>query len=266
MINPFVVKKWGAFLLTGLLTTICFFIGLTFYNFIFGLIFMGAGLMISSLLADKLLQNPFRLMLEGKGVMAINIDSTGIIRPFILAVKSPYVEGRLGDKLAKDVFDREAVYNLAAPQKAGMVQQGTGSDNQARLAIVLSEDDYNKGRFALFHYPCIIFNEQLNSIITKDWLSDKEKGGFAEHQVLYLNRKMEELTSSIRDFGRYVVESLKPKQFNIKPMWVIIFVIIVVVILLVIFAPQLIPSLQKAGGSVAEGVSNAASAVTPIAQ
>lgn len=263
MINPFVVKKWGAFLLTGLLTVIFFFVGVTFYNFLFGLIFMGVGLFVSALLANRLIANPFRMMLEGKGVLAINLDSTGIIRPFIMVVKSPYIEGKIGHKLAKDVFDREAVFNLAAPIQAGMVQKGVGEDGETRLAIVLGEEEYNKGRFGLFHYPVIIFNEQLNSIITKDWLSEKEKGGFAEHQVLYLNRKMEELTSSIRDFGRYIVESLKPKTFTIKPIWIIIIVIVFIIIILVIFAPQLIPALKKAGTGVGEAVSGAGGAITP---
>lgn len=261
MINPFVVKKYGALLLCGLLTSISFFVGLTFYNFIFALIFMTAGLFISTLISNKLLDNPFRAMLEGKGILSINIDSTGIIRPFIMRVRAPYVEGKLTDKLASDIFDRATVYNLAAPQKAGAIQQGKGADNKVRIAIVLEEEEYNKGRFAFFHYPCIIFNEQINSIITKDFLSDQEKTVFAEHGVLYLNRKMEELTSAIRDFGRHVVETLKPKGLGISPTWIWIILVVGLIILLVLFAPKLFPALSKAVGNVGIGAKTAAGAV-----
>lgn len=264
MINPHVVKKWGALLLTGLFTTIAFFIGLTVYNFLFALIFMGGGLVISALLGNLLLDNPFRSMLEGRGVLALNIDSTGVIRPFIMSVRSPYVEGKLNNSLKSDVFDRDTVLNLAAPQEAGLVQQGTGKDGKVRIALVLSEEDYNKGRFALFHFPTIIFNEQINSIITKDFLSNEEKTAFAEHGVLYLNRKMEELTSAIRDFGRHVVENLKPKGFNISSGWVIAIIIIALIILLILFAPNIMQALGLAGESVGQGVSNVAGAVQKV--
>lgn len=264
MINPFVVKKWGAILLSGLFTVIAFFIGLSFYNFLYALIFMGGGLIISGVIGNLLLDNPFRSMLEGKGVLCLNIDSTGIIRPFIMSVKSPYVEGKLNNSLKSDVFDRDTVYNLAAPQVAGKIQKGKGKDGEIRLAIVLNEEEYNKGRFALFHFPAIIFNEQINSIITKDFLSNEEKIAFAEHGVLYLNRKMEELTSAIRDFGRHVVENLKPKGLNLNSGVVTIIIIIMVIVLLIFFAPKLIPALAKAGASIGAGAGNAAGAVQKV--
>jgi hypothetical protein len=264
MINPHVVKKWGALLLTGLITTIAFFIGLSFYNFLYALIFMAGGLVVSALIGNVLLDTPFRSMLEGKGVLALNIDSTGVIRPFIMSVKSPYVEGMLNNSLKSDVFDRDTVYNLAAPQEAGIIQQGKGKDGKVRLAIVLNEEEYNKGRFALFHFPCIIFNEQINSIITKDFLSGEEKTAFAEHTVLYLNRKMEELTSAIRDFGRHVVENLKPKGLGISKGTMTIILIIMIIVLLVLFAPKILPLLAKAGGAVGGAGGTAAGAVQTV--
>jgi hypothetical protein len=264
MINPFVVKKWAALLMVGLITTVLFFMGLTFYNFLFSFVFMGAGLIVSALVANKLLDNPFRQMLEGQGVLALNIDSTGVIRPFIMAVRSPYVEGKLKNKLVSDVFDRATVLNLAAPQTSGIVQQGKNKEGKDRLVLVLDEEEYNKGRFALFHFPVIIYNEQIQSIVTKDFLADREKSAFAEHTVLYLNRKMEELTSAIRDFGRHVVENLKPKGFPISSGMIIIIVIIFIIILLIIFAPSLLPAVQKAAGSVTGAAGNAAGAVQTV--
>jgi hypothetical protein len=265
MINTFILKKYGALLMCGMVTTIGFFIGLQFLGFLWAMGTMGLGLAISVLLANTMLKNPFSSMLEGAGVLAINIDSTGILNPFIMSVKSPYIEGVLNGTLRSDVFDREAVFNLAAPHKAGIVQQGIGSDGKVRIALILSEEDYNKGRFAMFHYPVILFNEQLNSIITKDWFSDQEKQGFAEHQVLYLNRKMEELTSVVRDFARYVVESLKPnKPFEIKPIWIIILIAVVIIILLVVFGPSILPTLKGAAGSVTQGIGTVTGSVSPL--
>ena len=261
MLNPFVIKKWGALMLSGLLTTIMFFVGLQFFNFIYALMFMGLGVVLSSLLGNMLLDNPFRAMTEGKGVLCINLDSTGVIRPFIMSVKAPYIEGLLNNKMARDIFDREAVYNLAEPQNVGFVQQGKGQDEKARMLFVLNEEEYNRGRFALFHFPVVIFNEQINSIITKDFLSNAEKGVFAEHGVLYLNRVMEDLTSAVRDFGRHVVETLKPKGKGISPSVFWIILIVIIVILLVLFAPKLFPALSQAASGLQGAANNVAGAV-----
>lgn len=258
MLNPFVIKKWGALLLTGLVTTIVFYSALVFTgNLLIACGFMAAGLTISALISNLLLDNPFRAMIEGKGILALNIDSTGVIRPFIMNVRPPYIEGLLGQNLATDVYDREMVYNLAAPQEAGFLQQGEGKDGKVRMAMILSEEEYNKARFALFHFPVIIYNEQIRSLITKDFLSEQEKATFAEHGVLYLNRKMEELTSAIRDFGRYVVEQLKPNKFTISPTLIWIFIIIGIVGLAIWLLPQIFPGMQQAAGNLVEGTAGA---------
>ena len=96
MMNPFKIKKWGALLFVGFFTTICFFIGIRFYNFQIALGTMMAGLLTSVLLGNLLLKNPFTSMLEGKGLLVLNLDSTGIIRPSIIGLDSPYIKGKMG--------------------------------------------------------------------------------------------------------------------------------------------------------------------------
>lgn len=265
MVNVFIIRKWAALLMVGLLTTIAFYIGIQVYkNLWAGLGFMAGGLLISVLIAQALLANPFSAMLEGAGVLTWNIDSTGIIQPFIMRVEAPYIVGKLDHKLNSDVFDRSTVYQLKAPVKAGFVQQGTGKDGVKRLAIVVDEDEYNSARFQLYQYPTILYNNQINSVITKDFLSGVEKTLFAEHTILYLNRKMEELTSAIRDFGRYVVESLKPSAISGKTIAIAI-LIIGLVILGAIFLPQIIATIQGQGGAaVKQAVTNTGNAIQTI--
>lgn len=259
MVNVYKIRKYAALLLVGLLTTIAFYLGIQLYkNLWLGLGFMAGGLLISLLIASALLSNPFSSMLEGAGVITFNIDSTGIIRPFIMRVLSPYVEGKLDHKLNSDVFDRSTVYQLSPPINAGYVQEGIGKDGVRRLAIVVDEDEYNRSRFQLMQYPTIIFNDQIKSIITKDFLSGMEKTLFAEHTILYLNRKMEELTSAIRDFGRYVVESLKPSAISGKTIAIAILVIGLIV-LGALFLPQIIQTLQGEGGKAVQSAATSAS-------
>jgi hypothetical protein len=128
--------------------------------------------------------------------------------------------------------------------------------------IELSEKEYNSGRFALFHYPCIIWNSQVGSILTKDFLSEAEKTTFAEHTIIYLNRKMEELTSIVRDFGRYVVELTKPQGAGLGNKWVWIIVGVGVVILGIIFLPSIIATIKGAAAPAAAAVSTASNAAT----
>lgn len=260
MINPFVVKKYAVLVMCPLVTVMCWFVGLKFYGFLMSLCFLFSGLLLSVLIGFLLLKNPFSLLLEGKGILCFDICSTGIITPFIVGVNSPYIAGKVGGKDVKDVFDRKSVFSLAAPVKnKSKAELGVPIDGEGTrgIKIVLDEVDYNKGRFALFHYPVLLWNSQVNSILTKDFLADGEKEAFAEHSVLYLNRKMEELTSVVRDFGRYVVELTKPKGSIFSNWWVWVIVGVLVVLLVVLFAPSVINAVSGAMNTAGGGVATA---------
>ena len=84
------------------------------------------------------------------------------------------------------------------------------------------------------------------------------KETFAEHTVLYLNSKMKELTSAVRDFGRYVVETLKPKTnlLQSKLFWFI--VIIGLVLIGALFFPAILEAIGGAWQGGTEAVSTAA--------
>lgn len=262
----YVVKKWGAFFLMGTLPTVLAVSGQLFYD-LWGLVggfFLG--LLIGILAASLMLNNPFQSMLEGKGILSFVIDSTGVINPFISRVESPYIVGNAGGNKLKDVFDRESVFQMAAPVKT---LEPAVRDEFGGVTIKMSEKEFNSGRFALFHYPVILYNGQVRSVITKDWLSDKEKTAFAEHGLLYMNRIVEELSSQTRDFGRYVVEMLKPSGgFGGKWMWIII--IGGLVILAALFAPSILEAIQGTGGAASSAVDtvsgaiNSGSIITPM--
>lgn len=266
MINSFVVRKWGGLLVVGFICVISFMVGEKFYGFLGSVVAFAIGLLLSLVIANLMLRNPFSMMLEGKGILAIDMSSTGILRPFIVSVQPPYIKGRFGGKDVNDVFDREAVMQLATPVENDTSAQMT---KEGGIKIELSEKEYNAGRFALFHYPCLIWNSQINSIITKDWFSEKEKGAFAEHGILYLNRRMEELTTVVRDFGRAVVELLKPDSNFLKSKWFIIVLVIGLIVLAVLFAPAIFDQLKSAfaggggGGGVVETVTGTIDSVTP---
>ena len=98
MINVFKIKKYGALILVGFISVLFFTIGIMFYDFWVAMMLFPIGLATSMLAANYMLVNPFTEMLEGKGILVLNLDSTGVIRPFIVAVQSPFITGKIGKK------------------------------------------------------------------------------------------------------------------------------------------------------------------------
>lgn len=258
MINPFVMKKWGSLLLMSFIPLLSFVITELYFGFWVALGMFLFMTIMSMVISNQLLNNPFRAMVEGKGILLFKIDSTGIIMPFIAKLKQPYISGKVGGKRITDIFNRKAVFSLTTPGKA------TAELNEKKkvLKLDLDEEKFNESRFGMFHYPVLLYNDQIKSLITKDFLSNKELKIFSDHGVLYLNRKIEELSGHLRDFGRYVVESLKPGNSLLSNYWPYLVIGGVVILLLVLFGPQIVATLQGgAGGAIAGAVGTAGEAV-----
>jgi hypothetical protein len=259
MFNMFVLKRYSALILSSFIPTIMFVVGIQFYTFIMALVLFFVGMLITLIIGNVMLQNPFSAMLDGKGLLVLDLNSTGVIQPVIFGIEQPYVKGKIKGKEVVDVYDRETVQQLSEPIKGGIA-----TIKDSKISFELDKDTFNKGRFGMYNYPVLLYNSQLNTLITKDFLSESEKQAFAEHGVLYLNRKLEELTSSTRDFGRYVVELFKPKEggflSGLLGNWVFWVMIIGGIILLVLFGPQIYHAIMGTKETVSGAVSNA---ITP---
>lgn len=262
----FMIKRWGAFLLTGFLPVMFYMIGEMYYGFLWGIGIMMLGLLFAVYIGGVMIRNPFTMMLEGQGLLALNIDSTGVIRPFIVGLDQPFVKGHLDGQKVTDVYDREAVLSLALPVQGGnaiTIKNPIVQPINKGVILDIGEEAFNRSRFGLYHYPVLIYNAQLKSLLTKDFLSGQEKQAFAEHGVLYLNRKMEELTSIIRDFGRYVVELTKPQTsiFQNKYFWIII--VVFCIIMLILFGKPLIEGITSTGQAAMGAAKSASAPVVP---
>lgn len=256
MFNPFVMRKYAAMLAGPLLTTVFFYVGVVFYNLWVGLGLMFVGLLLAVLIGNLLIDNPFRRMLEGKGLLAFSLDSPGVIRPFNVGLDDPYIRGKAGRQKVQDIFDRDAVFQLSPPQEA----KTTSSTNEkGETVISFTPDELNKNRFAFFHYPVLIWNNQIKQFITKEFFANSEKDAFAEHGVLYLNKQVEDLNSHLLNFGRYIVEQLKPASSIFANKWVIIAIVVVLVILGIMFAPVIIDAVRGVTSPAASAITKATS-------
>lgn len=290
MLNMFVIRKYAALITASMISVVLFYVGTIYYGLLWGLLFLLIGLLMGVLVGVFMLKDPFRAMLEGQGIITFNMDSSGLLRPFISAFFAPYIKARLDGREIDDIFDRDAVFNLAAPIQAGRAGftmlgrkvlinkkkkkefdeafksgdwSGLEKDKDYKIveekhfALLLTEEEYNKGRFALYHYPAFIWNNQTGTLITKDFLSNLEKDIFSEHPILYLNQKVRELTSAVRDFGRHVVENIKPKGSLMANWWVWLIIGIFVIIMAVMFLPAILNTIGGISGPAATAVATA---------
>lgn len=265
MFNPFKLKRMIAMLMAGVFPIITYMFIEPYtqepYNWSFWALVGGtmASVLIFSWIAGLLLRHPFTKLVEGEGLGVLDVSSTGVVTPFLINLKNSEVRGRLGKIDIKGVFDRESVYQLSDPVnvKAPLeINKETGD-----ITIKISNADYHRSRFALYHRPLLIYNSQIQSLLTKDYLSDKEKNTFTEYGLLYLVRKVEELSTAMLNFGRYVVEMTKPKTDFLKTYgWIII--VIGIGLLAVLFGPAIIEAIRGGAQSATQSVGGV---INPVA-
>lgn len=259
------VKKWGAYSLIGFLPVITFFITIMTFNFLYALMFALVAIFLGGFLANMLLRHPFTDLIEGSGLLTLTWDSTGRIDPFIVNVKSPFIEGTVkgptGEKQQlNSIFDRSIVNYLARPQKRDLidveVKDESGETIETRKAILMpKQEDKDDYLFSFGSFPTFIFNKQIGNFLPKSALSDFENNTFIQHMVLYLLKKTEELTIWVRDFGRHTVDMTKPKKpflrADNKLLWII--VIGAVLLLIIMFAPAVFDAMSNVSSGIGGG-------------
>jgi len=244
-LNLYKVKKYAALGICGFIPTILFLFGIQGFTFIEALGFFALGLIVAVVIANKMLANPFTDMLEGKGLMVLGLDSTGVIPSFIAKVKEPFLTANFNGKSIVDIFDRKLIQyfrppvHVEAEKELNVTRTYTNEDGEKvtekgdYLTIHLPLKQEAKAMFSFMHYPMLIYNKNLETFVTKEMLESKEALVFKEHLVLYLLKKVENLTDTVRDFARHVIEQSKPgllgRLFGSGAItWIIIIAVVIV--------------------------------------
>jgi len=254
MVSMMVIKKWVTLFLLGSVPILVFMSMMLFYeNLIIAGASAGGSLLVMLIITVLMLRHPFTSLIEGSGLLVLNIDSSGLIIPFLCGLKKPYISGKLNGQVVEDVYDRSAVFPLSAPvSKSGSFMHHKEGN---KLIIEMDFDLYNKSKFALGQWPTLIWNDQIKSFVTKDMLSEQEKLAFAEHSILYLNKKLEELNTYMKNFARYVIDQLNIAGggfFKNNP-WLFWVIIIGCGLLLLLFAKPILTTIQGFGSSFGGG-------------
>lgn len=267
------VKKIIGLYIQGFIPFIIFFLLLLFG---FGLIIAigGAmmGIVIGMLVFIAFYRHPMVMFAEGEGMMAMTIDSTGIIEPFIVKASPPAVRGVMkGGKEVNSIFDRNTIFYTKPPQRANLDYNGETDDGFRHYDLKVKKGDESKITFAFQQYPTFIYNKNTETLLSKDALAKMEIEGVVKHQIIYLTKKTEELTGIMRDFARYIMESLRPKRsmFEGKGRWIIgIIIAIFVFILMLLFAPKIMeiigPAISSIRGTASQTVETARGSVKTV--
>ncbi|MCJ7458337.1 MAG: hypothetical protein MUP17_05040 [candidate division Zixibacteria bacterium] len=237
--------------LSGIVPSIMFMIALmSGYSIILALIFVIVMAMLMMIITVIMIRHPLTSLIEGKGFLTMCLDSTGYIETFIVAPNLPFISGMFHKKKVESMFNRDDVTYLVPPRKAGLAEatmiDATGKIIGKRKVLIMpTEIEKPDYLFSFGNYPTFIYNKVLETFLPKSLFSDFEHNTFVKHAVMYLCKKTEELSASVRDFARYIVEQIRPHKSFWQSKWLIYIIIaIAVVVLIALFAPQIMNTLQ----------------------
>lgn len=242
-----VVKKWGAFWMVGFMPALVFWMTLLSSGFIIAMLALFMTIPIMALLGSIMISHPLRKLIEGKGMLTMTWDSTGVIETFNVNADPPFVRGIFNKKTRETMFDREIVNYLLPPQDGKLVEatminaQGKAVGKRKVLLMPTNEEkpDY---LFSFGSYPTFIYNKNLGNFLQKSLLSDFETNTFVKHMVLHLLKKTEELSIHVRDFARYVVEATRPKKkfWDTSNIWFWVILGIAILVIAALIGPMVL--------------------------
>jgi hypothetical protein len=207
---------------------------------------------LMAILTNLMLRHPLTQLIEGKGMLTLTLDSTGFIETFLVSAENqPFVHGMFRKKNVETMFDRDITQYLIPPQKTRLVDATMIDVNgrvigKRKVLLMPTQKEKADYLFAFGNYPTFIYNKVVGTFLPKSLLSNFEQNTFTKHAVMYLLKKTEELSASVRDFARYIVEQIRPKKGWLAANKWIIYVIIAaaVILFIVMFAPSIMNSLQ----------------------
>lgn len=244
----------GVAMILALVVFLDVLLTIIFYFGSFGVMFLISYFILS--------QNPFIAVIEKKGILGITLDSKGILQPFLIKIRGPLMEAKLGKQKLMTNFDRNLLFFMRPPKKAwawitksqSINSAGVSGEVEETINFSMPRNDYDKNVFSLNQMPVIFYNSVKELWISKEMLIEMESKLLAHHLLVYLLRKTEEFNSLLRDFVRYIMEQLRPKKniFASMGFWLMIIIICVAFgIMAIMFGPEIMKMFSGSGGIIA---------------
>jgi hypothetical protein len=260
--NGFKMKKYMSFFVSGMMSLGFTLTAFVMVNDLIVATLAGfGGLVFGVLLGDAILRHPLLQVLEGEGNLIFDLSSPGVIQLYCAKVTLPWISVTTKAGLTlRRIFDRNISFSLR-----DNVIPVEGKDINGDTWIKIPGEEKVKMNFSLEGRPAFIMNSKLQTFVTKEFLGTLETKIMVEHLVLNLLKTIEELNQNIKDFGRYVMEQIRPQRgIDLNSPWIKVIGFIIVGIIIVYFGwPYAAKFLGLTGAAAASSVPTGA--ITNIA-
>ncbi len=209
--------------------------------------------------AAQLLKNQWTKIAENQGIPVLTFGSGGVINQYIAKPKNPEeLTFTLHGKKITIPISRQAAFYLRPPQDANY------TTTQDKIIIEIPKKDAEKNIFTIFGKTGFVFNEQMGTIITKDFVTDREKDLYLEHNALYITRKIEEISKNIKENADYAIALLGRKKLDL-PDWAKLILVGLGLAVIIYFAwPIITSAISGASSGAAKVAETTTSAITSI--
>lgn len=218
---------------------------------------------ILMIMGNRLLRHAFTSMLEGKGLLAFILDSTGVIGSFNVQVNAPKMRGvspQGNTPMFDDIYDVDLLQRLMVPKDVKMGQAVTFEkdendnikfgDTVDVLVLPPAEEKYDN-LFMFENRPVFIYNKVMGKFLSRDALAKYEKDLEIKHNALNILRKVQETDVSFKNFGRYIGENIKPLKKGLFSSPIIKYIILAAIIgLVMLILFMFVPGILQAGSRI----------------
>jgi hypothetical protein len=272
------IMKMLGFLMTGFLP-----IMVAFMLLFLGLPAMGvmaAGIFVALILVlffNTLTgMNPWIRAITGKGILIMDINSTGVGKMYNAVVRNNVTGGVDlvvdfgGGQVETMAYERSITHRIQAPIKGIITffkgKKTINNSQEPKVVIELTSDKYQQSIFKIDYLTMAFYDSVAGVLLTKPVLSDTEKQLMIEYISLNEWRELKSLNIQMRNFTRNTFDMIANKFGGMlsNPLMLIIIVIIVIVVIAgaaIMFVPGLSEQLL---GTSKQVVSTTTQAMTPL--
>jgi hypothetical protein len=215
-------------------------------------VFAMLAIVIMFFVVQKIMYEPLIQILKKKGLAVINIDSSGILKLYLAKVHLPYVTVETPRGPKSTVFDRRLLVQFLQPKTVAAVEK------EDCWTLDIPKKDYGKNNFGWNGLNVFLWNDRLQSFVTKEMIADQETEITVDHAILHLNDRIHSLHMNMAQVFKFFLDTMLKKNPFANINFGAIILVILVIVILVLFNQPILDFLFGATGGLTSGISNAA--------
>jgi hypothetical protein len=213
---------------------------------------------ISVFLSNIISVNALTKAREDAKLLCMTFDSRGSLYLYTAELDKTKPLINLPDFNKKFFYSRNIiqrlVFALNPPQVKIDENQETGD-----LTVKIPKDDRYNSSFAFEGVQVILYNRNINNILTKDYLRQREEGMFLENQLNVTNMELDRLVNLTEQYTQTFIQKFFKKD-TAQNMLIILIIIIIILVGFFVVKPAIEPLIS----GTAQNLGQATVPVKPI--